>query len=53
MSQKFDLDWTSVWRAKSKEFLRKTMDFRGQGGGGPGDVAELELRLDFSMACKK
>ena len=21
--------------------------------GGPGDVAELELRLDLSMACKK
>ena len=39
--------------AKSKEFLRKTKDFRGQWDGGPDDVAEVGLRLDLSMGCKK
>ena len=53
MSQKLSLHETSVWGAKSKEFPRKAKDFRGQWGGVPGDVAELEFRLDLSMACKK
>ena len=34
MSQKLSLHETSVWGAKSKEFLRKAKDFRGQWGGG-------------------
>ena len=48
------ISWT-MWktRSKSKEFLRKTKDFRGQWDGGPDDVAEVGLRLDLSMGCKK
>ena len=29
-SQKMDLEWASVWRAKCKEFHRKTKEFGGQ-----------------------
>ena len=52
-SQKLNGDNASVWMQNSRKSIRKTMVLGGQGGGGPGDVEELELRLDFSMACKK
>ena len=49
MSQKLSLDQTSVWRAKSKEFIRKRRVSEVTGLEGPGDVAEIELKLDLNM----
>ena len=46
MSQKLSLDKTSVWSAKSMELLRKTVDFRGQWGGGTGGCCSYAFACD-------
>ena len=38
---------------KRKEFQGKLKISEVSGVGGPGDVAEIELRLDLSMGYKK
>ena len=52
-SQKLSCDSTSVRGEKNKEFQRKTTDFRGQWVGGPGGLAENELRLHPQYGVKK
>ena len=51
-SQKMDLKWTSVWRAKCKEFHRKMKDFGASGVQGQRGLAENGLKVDLSMESK-
>ena len=52
-SQKLSLGQTSVSGARGKEILRKTLDFRDPWAGEPSEIAELGLRSDLSMGCKR
>ena len=51
-SQKMDLKWTSVWRAKCKEFHKKMKDFGASGVQGQREFAENGLKVDLSMESK-
>ena len=47
------LDSTSVWGCKKYGLLKETIGFSEvSGAGGPGELAEIELRLDLSMGRK-
>jgi len=47
-----DMKWTSVWKAKCKEFYRKMKDFGASGAGGQRGLAENRLKVDLSMESK-
>ena len=51
-SQNMDIKWTSVWRAKCKEFQRKIKDFGASGVQGQREFAEHGLKVDLSMESK-
>ena len=51
-SQKCQLELTSVWKAKCKEFHRKIRNSGVHGVGEPNGIAEMSARIDFSMENK-
>ena len=51
-SLKSHQEWTSVWRAKCKEFVKKIKDFRSVQCGRFGGFAEIAPRVAPSMDSK-
>ena len=51
-SLKSHQEWTSVWRAKCKEFVKKIKDFRSVQCGRFGGIAEIAPRVAPSMDSK-
>ena len=52
-SQKLSLEKTSVWGQKVRNSSGKLKISEVCVAGGPGEIADVELRLDISMGCKK